>query len=315
MQTTTEEAAHIAFVSATLDLSFLKEAVRAADPKLRLSTHPQDDIATADIVVAWNPPHGLLATLSNVRMVHSIAAGLDNILADPNLPDVPICRVVDKQHALGMAEYAIWSVLLFHRNMDLFLRNARERLWQRPPQVSARNYTIGILGFGAIGRAVGHRLKDLDYRVRGWSRSPRAEEGIETFHGNDQLDAFLSGCDLLICLLPLTEATRGILNADLFAKLAPGSALVNMGRGEHLIEADLLAALESGQLRGAVLDVFHQEPLPASSPLWDHPRVFVTPHIASMPDPHDVAGQICENARRAMSGQDLLNVGDRESGY
>lgn len=315
MSRTDTKIPHIALVSSTLDLTFLKTAFEASGLNVRLSIYPESGFESADVAVAWNPPHGLLAEMPNVKMVHSIAAGLDNIFADPNLPPVPVCRVVDSQHALGMAEYAIWSVLLFHREMDRHLQNATHKRWERPAQKAAQDYTVGILGFGAIGRTVGRSLRALNYNVRGWARSPKEEAGIATYWGEVQLPNFLSGCDALICLLPLTDATRGILNADLFARLPQGAAIINMGRGEHMVEADLLAAIDSGHLRGAVLDVFLKEPLPEESPLWSHPRIFATPHIASMPNPSDVAAQIFENAMRILAGQEPLNSGSRESGY
>ncbi len=306
---------HIALVSSTLDLNFLKDAFEASSLNARLSIYPEAGFETADVAVAWNPPHGLLASMPNLKLVHSIAAGLDNIFADPRLPAVPVCRVVDSRHALGMAEYAIWSVLLFHRQMDHHLQNAAHKRWERPDQIAAKDYTVGILGFGAIGRTVGRSLRALNYNVRAWARSPKEETGIATYCGNEQLPDFLAGCDALICLLPLTQATRGILNAELFALLPKGTAIINMGRGEHMVETDLLSAIESGHLRGAVLDVFLKEPLPETSPLWDHPKIFVTPHIASMPDPKDVAAQIFENTTRILAGQEPLNCGSRESGY
>lgn len=311
----TEATPHIALISNSLDLTFLKEPLQGLLPNATFSRWPQDDVREAEIAICWKPPAGLLASLPKLRMIHSIAAGLDNIFADPQLPDVPVCRVVDRNHAEGMAEYALWATLLFQRKMDDFLRNAQEKKWDRPPQVRARDYRVGILGFGAIGRVVGERLTSLGYPVRGWARSQRDESGVEMFFGPDGLDAFLSGCDLLICLLPLTTETGGILNASLFNHLPHGAALVNMGRGEHLVESDLLAALDSGQLRGAVLDVFPEEPLPNSSPLWDHSRVFITPHIASMPDPKDAARQIAKNALLALEGKPLLNAGDPKLGY
>jgi glyoxylate/hydroxypyruvate reductase len=306
---------HIALISATLDLTFLKDTFEAKGLDVRLSLYPEEGFETADVAVCWNPPPGLVSTMPNLKLIHSIAAGLDNIFADPHLPAVPVCRVVDSQHAFGMAEYAIWSVLLFHRRMDLHLQNAAHKRWERPEQTAAKDYTVGILGFGAIGRIVGRRLRALDYDVRAWARSPKQEAGIASYHGDAQLPDFLSGCDALICLLPLTQATRGILNANLFAMLPHGAAIINMGRGEHMIEDDLLTAIDSGHLRGAVLDVFLQEPLPGESPLWSHPKIFTTPHIASMPNPQDVVAQIFENARRVLAGQAPLNAGSRSSGY
>ncbi|WP_245480268.1 glyoxylate/hydroxypyruvate reductase A [Neorhizobium sp. NCHU2750] len=306
---------HIALISSTLDMSFMKVAFEKSALDVRLSIYPDEDFHAADVAVAWNAPHGVMASMPNLKLVHSIGAGLDNIFADPHLPDVPVCRVVDSEHALGMAEYAIWSVLLFHREMDRHLQNVAERRWERPDQISARDYTVGILGFGTIGLTVAKSLRAMNYNVRGWARSPKEEAGITTYSGADQLTEFLSGCDVLICLLPLTAATRGIIDADLLSQLPRGAALVNMGRGEHLVEADLLAAIDSGHLRGAVLDVFQKEPLAKDSPLWDHPKVFVTPHIASMPNPKDVASQIFENATRILNDLEPLNPGDRNSGY
>lgn len=318
MESTTNADAkvpHIALVSSTLNLTFLKDAFETSGLNVRLSIYPEDGFETADVAVSWNPPHGLMANMPNLKLIHSIAAGLDNIFADPLLPTVPVCRVVDSQHALGMAEYAIWSVLLFHRRMDLHLQNAAHKRWERPAQIAASDYTVGILGFGVIGRTVGRRLRALDYNVRAWARSPKEEAGITSYCGNEQLPDFLSGCDALICLLPLTDATRGIMNAELFALLPPGAAIINMGRGEHLVEADLLAAIDSGHLRGAVLDVFLKEPLPEENPFWDHPKIFTTPHIASMPNPQDVVAQIFENATRVLAGKEPLNPGSRNSGY
>lgn len=315
MSRTDTKIPHIALVSSTLDLTFLKTAFEASGLNVRLSIYPESGFESADVAVAWNPPHGLLAEMPNVKLVHSIAAGLDNIFADPKLPAVPVCRVVDSQHALGMAEYAIWSVLLFHREMDRHLQNVAHKRWERPAQKAAQDYTVGILGFGAIGRTVGRSLRALNYNVRGWARSQKEEAEIATYCGDVQLPDFLSGCDALICLLPLTEATRGILNAGLFAHLPQGAAIINMGRGEHMVEADLLAAIDAGHLRGAVLDVFLKEPLPEESPLWSHPKIFATPHIASMPNPGDVAAQIFENTTRVLAGREPLNSGSRESGY
>lgn len=315
MDTPAGREPHIALISSTLDLRFLKEAFNASGLNPRISIYPDAGFETAHVAVAWNPPHGLLATMPNLKLIHSIAAGLDNIFADPNLPSLPVARVVDDRHALGMAEYAIWSVLLFHREMDRHLQNAALKRWERPSQIQARDYSVGILGFGAIGRTVGRSLRALNYNVRAWARSPKEEAGIITYYGDEQLPAFLSGCNALICLLPLTGATRGIMNANLFARLPRGAAIINMGRGEHLIEADLIDAIDNGHLRGAVLDVFTKEPLSQDSPLWDHPKIFATPHIASMPDPKDVVAQIFENATRVLAGKPPLNEGNRDSGY
>ena len=308
-------APRISLISATIDLSFLTEPLRHMLPDVHIALWPDEDVSQCDIAICWQPPAGLLAELPNLKLVHSIASGLDNIFADPSLPDVPVCRIVETGHALRMAEYALWATLLFHRKFDQCLQNSAGQIWDRVEQVLAKDYTVGILGYGSIGRIVGDRLKATGYDVRAWVRSPREEDAITLFAGRQALPEFLADCDCLICLLPLTGETRDILNADLFAALPEGAALINMGRGEHLVEADLLAACESGHLRGAVLDVFREEPLAPDHPFWTHPEIVVTPHIASTPDGGEVTRQIVENIMRVYRGEAPLNAGDHQLGY
>ncbi|PTW58991.1 glyoxylate/hydroxypyruvate reductase A [Breoghania corrubedonensis] len=284
-------------------------------PDAEIRKWPDEDVSDADFAVCWRPPHGVMAGMPKLRLVHCIAAGVDNILADPDLPDLPLCRVVDENHARGMAEYVLWSVLHFHRRLDSALRRQAEGVWAPSRQRAAGDVTVGIMGWGNIGRSVGCTLNAFGYKVRGWARTPREEEGIELFTGAKEREDFLRGTEILICLLPLTEETRGILDADLFAGLPKGAAVVNIGRGEQLNEPDLLAALDAGHLRGAVLDVFEQEPLPPENPLWAHPRVIVTPHIASTADPRTIAAQIGANIRHALAGEALVNEVDRHRGY
>ena len=305
----------VALIGSTLDLGFLVKPLRRALPGATIKVWPQDDVSEAEIAVCWYPPPGVLATMARLRLAHSIAAGLDTIFADPGLPAVPVCRVVDAEHARGMAEYALWATTLFHRQLDVVLRNQRLQAWERPRQRPAEDVTVGVMGWGTFGQVVGRRLRACGYGVRGWARSSRPAGDISVFAGEAERDAFLAETNVLICLLPLTEETRDILNGDLFARLPAGAALINIGRGEHLVEADLIAALDGGHLRGAILDVFREEPLPSASPLWHHPRIIVTPHVASMPRTAEVARQIADNATRVMTGRPVLNAGDRARGY
>jgi glyoxylate/hydroxypyruvate reductase A len=215
----------------------------------------------------------------------------------------------------GMVEYVSLAVLALHRDFFDYVAAKAARVWDplEVPPASAR--TIGVMGMGALGRAVLERLATYGFRLRGWNRSLRAMDGVESFAGADQLQPFLEGCDVLICLLPLTPATKGILNRKLFSALPAGAALINVGRGPHLVDADLLEALDSGRLSRAILDVTEPEPLPAEHPFWAHPRVFLTPHVASMTQPESAAPILLENVRRHQRGEPLADVIDRCRGY
>ncbi|WP_321345243.1 glyoxylate/hydroxypyruvate reductase A [Breoghania sp.] len=305
----------VALISAHIDMSFMRGPIAKAMPEADIRLWPKDDVTQADVALCWRPPHDVLGEMKRLRLVHGIGAGVDNILSLPDLPDVPVCRVVDPNHARGIVEYASWATLFFHRDFDVFQRNRLKRAWVQPRQRRAANVTVGIMGWGNLGRAVGSALKALGYTVRAWARTAHEEEGIEFFAGDGERAAFLEGTNILIALLPLTAGTNGILNADLFAGLPKGAAVVNIGRGELVNEPDLLASLDAGHLRGAVLDVFVQEPLPEDNPLWVNPRVFVTPHIASMADPDVIASQFVENIRRAFAGEAVINEVDRTRGY
>ncbi|MBN3722937.1 2-hydroxyacid dehydrogenase [Burkholderia sp. Ac-20379] len=303
----------IAFLSDGFDLSPLFAPLRERLPGLRIAgadTDPHD----ADIAVCWRPPAGALARLPSLRLVHSIAAGVDHILADPALPAVPVCRVVDPAHAQGMGEFVMWAVLHFHREFDRVLANQRERRWQRYAQVAAGERSVGVMGLGALGLHVARQLADAGFRVRGWSRERKAIEGVETF-GADAFDAFLAGSELLVCLLPLTADTRGIVDRRLLARLPRGAKLIHVGRGEHLVPDDVLAALEDGALGGAVIDVFEREPLPEDDPFWRAPNLIVTPHMASVASFERIAAQIAANVLRLRDGAPLENQVDVARGY
>ncbi|ALM84099.1 glyoxylate/hydroxypyruvate reductase A [Bordetella sp. N] len=306
---------HIALLSQTSKLEYLGPLLQQAVPSLRYSVWPDPACLDAEVAVCWNTPPGLYQRMTRLRLVHSIAAGVDNILPGAAAARLPVCRVVDDDMTRGMVEYVSWAVLYFHRAFDLALRQQKSRSWIRPALRHPADCHVGIMGLGSLGRTVAGVLQRQGYRVSGWARSAHVIDGVRTHAGPASLPEFLSDTEILVNLLPLTEDTRGILNSGLFAQLPTGAALVGCGRGEHLVVDDLLAALEAGRLRGAVLDVFPEEPLNVQSPLWDRPDVVVTPHMATMASPHAVVQQVAENIRRLQQGEALRNVVDSHRGY
>lgn len=299
----------------TLLLEQLLVAFASHAPELQavLADHPA--AAQAQVAACWYPPAGSLGSLPCLRLVHSVAAGVDHLGTDTSGPQVPACRVVDPDHRRGMTEYVRWAVLHYHRDFDRVNAQQRDNLWLRHPQRLAGQFKIGVMGLGSLGSAIATDLAGAGYDVRGWSRGERQLPGTRCYHGNGSFDEFLSGLDLLINLLPLTDATKGILNHRTFTRLARGAAIVNGGRGQHLVIDDLRQALAEGQLRGAVLDVFELEPLPAEHPLWQMPGVVITPHMASAASHECIARQIAENTRRLLNGEVLNNVIDPSLGY
>ncbi|HWA91213.1 MAG TPA: glyoxylate/hydroxypyruvate reductase A [Rhizomicrobium sp.] len=286
---------------------------------LTVVVHERDAYKPEDIdyALSFRPPHGFLKTLPNLKTVFSLGAGVDGFLADPDYPKhVPLVRFVDPQLSTEMAQFVVMHVLVQHRQLHAFEESQREAKWaQRMLPRKTADTRIGILGLGEIGTVAGERLRDLGFPVSGWSRTPKSVRGIESYSGAGELDAFLGVSDFLICLLPLTGETRGILNAATFAKLPEGAYVINVARGGHLIEDDLIAALDSGHLAGATLDVFQTEPLPETSPLWKHPRVTATPHIAAISDPRVAAGFVVDGIARAERGERHVNTVDLDRGY
>lgn len=268
-----------------------------------------------EYLIAWQAPAEFLATLPRLKVLFSSGAGVDHVDFSAVPAHVPIVRMVEPGIINGMVEYVSLAVLALHRDFFDYVAAKAARVWNplEVPPASARS--IGVMGMGSLGRAVLERLGTYGFRLRGWNRSLRRMDGVESFAGPDQLQPFLEGCDILICLLPLTPATRGILNRKLFSALPAGAALINVGRGPHLVDADLVEALDSGRLSRAILDVTDPEPLPAEHPFWTHPRVFLTPHVASMTQPETAAPILLENVRRYRRGEPLLNLIDRSRGY
>ncbi len=312
----------VALLSEVLDLGYLAKAFDKAFPGIDLrmgndvaSLGPVEDI---DVAVCWFPPHGLLAQLPKLQLIQSLAAGIDHIAADPDLPrGLPLCRIVDSTMAAGMKAYVSWAVVQQHRGMAAYVASSAAGRWEEQPVVSPRHHRVGIAGLGTLGMACADALATIGFQVRGWSRSAKTDlpDGVQSFHGNDQLGDFLSGCDTLVCLLPLTTQTHGFLNAGLFAQLPRGAHLINVGRGDHLVEADLMSALQSSQLSGATLDAFSVEPLPPAHAFWREPRILVTPHISTRTDPSVIAQQTLANLATLRQGERPRHLVDLTRGY
>ncbi|WNJ89884.1 glyoxylate/hydroxypyruvate reductase A [Bosea sp. 685] len=272
-------------------------------------------------VASWKHPEGSLAGLPNLAAIFSLGAGVDFLFADQRLPEAPIARVVDPDLTTRMSEYIVLHCLMILRQQRRYDRQQPVKSWEDDRyQPAARSVRVGIMGLGELGLDAARKLQVMGFDVAGWSRSPKSVEGLTTFAGEDGMAAFLARTDILVSLLPLTPETKGTINATLLAGLARdgrlgGPFLINAGRGGLQVEADIMAALEAGTLKGATLDVFETEPLPADSPLWSHPAVTVTPHNAAMSEPEAVANLIAAQIRRLEAGQPLEYVVDPKRGY
>jgi glyoxylate/hydroxypyruvate reductase len=290
----------------------LKRRVPGLDYRVWPEMGRPEDITMA---LVWLPPPGLLAGLPNLEAIFSLGAGVDAMLKDATLPDVPLCRMVDPSLTSSMSEFVLTHVLRYHRQLDLYEAQQREGGWRLHLPKPAEATTVGVMGLGVLGADAARLLARHEFTVRGWSRTTKRVEGVAVHAGVSGLDAFLDGIDILVCLLPLTAETEGILARPLFDRLAMGTRLVNVARGRHLVEADLLAALGEGRVAHATLDVFREEPLPEGHPFWAHPKITVTPHAASYSLPGSGAEMVAENIRRLMEGRPLEHVVDRARGY
>lgn len=288
--------------------------IRSALPELRVELIEDLAPSAVDFAAAWGTTDGL-DRCANLKAIISLGAGVDHILADPKLIELPLVRMIDPGLTRGMTEFALLQVLHQHRRMPEFEAQQRDRRWNPLYAPLATERRVGVMGMGVLGRDAAQSLKSIGFGVAGWSRRVRRLSGIRSFAGIEQLNQFLARTEILVCLLPLTPETRHILNADLFARLPKGAAVINLARGGHLVESDLVAALDSGHLSGVSLDVFEQEPLPRSSPLWAHPKVTVTPHIASLTQRHSGARFVARAVRTLIAGGKPRGLVDRRRGY
>lgn len=269
-----------------------------------------------DTVLVWRHPYGVLKQLPKLKLIASLAAGVDHVMTDPDLPiGISIVRLTDPYMANDIVQYVLAYLLNHIKRIDHWASYQQEKLWSRKPPFNYSDKTIGIMGLGFLGAKAAHALANIGLNVTGWSYSPKILAHIKTYAGKSEFSEFLNQTDILICMLPLTNETQDILNKTTFEQLPQGAYIMNIGRGEHLVEPDLLQALASGQLSGACLDVFRQEPLPADHPFWSHPNIRVTPHIASVTNPKTAAPQVLDNYERMQKGQPLINEIDSVKGY
>jgi glyoxylate/hydroxypyruvate reductase A len=299
------------------DTSRWVAALHSIDPTLKVEAWPEvSDPNDVDFVMCWNQPPGVLRQFPNLKCISSLGAGVEHLLSDSTRPSgVPLVRLVDDDLKQSMAEYVMLGVLEHFRRFRDYRRQQEHGIWKPQRFQHISTVGIGIMGCGEIGQYVGSRLSALGFRVYGWTRTPKQIDHIRVYSGRDELGRFLKNADILVCMLPLTPETENILNAQTLSRLPSNAYLINVGRGAHLVDDDLLAALDSGQLSGALLDVFREEPLPKGHPFWSHEKVSVTPHIASVTNPNSASVQIVENYRRALGNEPLLNLVDVKKGY
>jgi glyoxylate/hydroxypyruvate reductase A len=279
-------------------------------PNDRLFANFRDDI---DIALLAAPPPGTLAKLGGAKLIQSLWMGVENLLADPSLPKgVPLSRLVDPGMVAAMSETVLVHVLDWHRRLYRYRRQQQQGRWHRFGQYLASDHTVGILGLGELGTDAARKLLALGFKVAGWSRRPKAVEGVEC---STDLAQVLMRSNVVVCLLPLTAQTRGVLNIENLKKIKKGGAVINVSRGAHLVVPDLIAALDSEQLAHAYLDVFDTEPLPGHSPLWRHPGVTITPHAAALTEPRTAVAKIAEQVERVRRGEPALNLVDLSAGY
>jgi glyoxylate/hydroxypyruvate reductase A len=294
-----------------------REAFSRELPRIPFRVWPDSGpLENVRYALVWKPPRGFLAQFPNLRAILALGAGVDPIPSDPALPKgVPLLRLVDVGFPAQMVDYAMYAVLRFQRRMAELEALQRQARWNQIDPYFVRDFPVGVMGLGVIGSVVAQRLAAAGYAVAGWARSAKRIEGVEAFAGSETFRKFLFRSRVVVNALPLTPQTENILDAAAFAAMPSGGYVVNIGRGAHVVDRDLIAALDSGQLEGAMLDVFREEPLPSSHPFWRHPGIVVTPHVAAPTIASEVQAQIIENIRRLERGESPLGLVDRDRGY
>ncbi len=304
------------------DVESWRARINALLPSHPLATLGEPfDRARVRYALCWRHPPGSLSNLPNLEAIFSLGAGVDHLIADPSLPDRPVVRIVDPDLRQRMSEWVVMHALIHLRQLRRYERQQRQRVWEDDAgQPKASDVSVGVLGLGVLGMDAATKLNAVGFRVAGWSANPKSTRGLEAFHGPEGFEAMLGRTDMLVALLPLTKATRGILNARVFAGLRQGGRLggpvvINAGRGGLQVEADILAALDAGVLRGASLDVFEREPLAPDSRLWTHPAVYVSPHNSAISSPDAIVAAIARQIEAFERGEPLRDVVDRARGY
>jgi glyoxylate/hydroxypyruvate reductase len=295
-----------------------REALLAEDASLDIRLFPDaGDPAEIEAAVCWTQ-HDMaeLRRYPNLKLIVSMGAGVDHLLRPPGPPPgIPVARLKDERLTSGMTEWVLLNVLRFHRQDLEYRAQQAARIWDELPAPDTAKRRIGLLGLGQLGNASAQALRGLGFPVMGWTRTPREVAGVQAFSGTNGLQDMLGQTDILICLLPLTPETRGVINARSLSWLPRGAFVINAARGGHLVAEDLLAALDSGHVAAAALDVFEPEPLPGEHPFWTHPKVLVWPHASAITIPSSAAPQVVENLRRAREGRPLINLVDFTAGY
>jgi glyoxylate/hydroxypyruvate reductase A len=307
----------IALVGSKTYPETLLPRLREALPQDRFHVHPQTpDPASVSVALVAAPQAGEVAQLPNLKLIQCLWMGVDALVLDRTLPKgVPVARMVDPSMVAAMTESVLHAVIDFHRCFYLYRRQQAERRWTHLKQFMAAERTVGFLGMGELGADASARLVALGFNVCGWSRSPKSLPGVKSYTGESGLAEMLPTCDMLVCLLPLTPQTRGLLSRKLFDGMKDGAALIHFARGSQMVTKDVVAALDSGKLAHAYLDVFETEPLPADDPLWAHPKITVTPHIAALTEPRTAMAIIAENVARVRRGETPLHLVDFSAGY
>jgi glyoxylate/hydroxypyruvate reductase A len=304
---------NILFASQKEKPEFWFPLLQKALPADRLLSWPDTNSGDIDVALVATHPKGTFAGLPKLRLIQSMWMGVEDIIDDPEVPrGVPVARLIDPGMVAAMGETVIAYVLDWHRHFYCYRQFQHDRMWKRRRQYLASDRTIGLLGLGELGGSIAAKLRMMNFNVAGWRRKPQQLEGVVC---STDLDEILSRSDAVVCLLPLTPRTRGILNKEKLQMIRQDGCLINVARGGHVVIADLLAALDSGQLAHAYLDVFETEPLPAGSPLWSHPGITITPHIAALTEPRTSVGKIAENIERVRRGEPPLNTVDFAAGY
>lgn len=305
------------FIAPDRDLQSWKKTIHDIDPNIEVEFWPAiENKNRVQFAVCWNHPKHVLDQFPNLKAVSSLGAGADHLLRDEHLPDtVDICRVVSPSLVKQMKEYILGAVISIQRNFARYIRQKNQGKWQPHSHPLASELSIGIMGLGKLGRPVAEQLAQMGYHVAGWARSSKEIEGVETFAGTKEQNTFLNTTRILVCLLPLTDETEGILDLDTFKQLKENAWIINVARGKHLVDEDLIYALDSNILEGAWLDVFSEEPLPDKHAFWNRKNIIITPHVASITKPSEVANQIVENYKRTLSGIELSHKIDRKVGY
>ncbi|SFN42582.1 2-hydroxyacid dehydrogenase [Salegentibacter flavus] len=293
------------------------KALQNQHPGLNIYVYPEEhDKKEVDFVLAWKHPRGLFKNYPNLKVIASMGAGVDHITSDSELPEnIQITKVVDNMLEEDMGNFVLSLILNYQRNLLIYQKQQAEKTWNPVTYKRNKDVNVGVLGLGHLGQTTAKTLAKNGFKVHGFSKTPKNIENIESFSGEDEMEAFLEKSEILVNLLPLTPETKNILNKGLFEKLPEGAYVINVARGEHLVELDLIEMLDKDHLSGAAMDVFRQEPLPEDHPFWEHPKVFITPHIASVTHPNYVVPQIVENYERMKEDEPLKNVVEREKGY